>query len=269
MQVQAIAYEPTVFPDELYQRALLLLDAKSSARIKRFYHPCIQMSSSGTLIGRFLPRMLLHGRGIALADMKFAATEAGKPFIATLPAINGVDPPIAYNISHDNGLVAIVSSANAHNPPAFTIGIDVMKIRIPSRDNFEAFIESMSDQLTAVERHVVEAAPSQAQGLEWFFWMWTAKEAYTKALGLGLGFDFRRVEFDPTLDVFRVDGVVPQGWQLSKFKVIQGAEIYLGVVAEFVGGSTTVVVPESHSHEWLSILDATSFVRTALQQLNS
>jgi hypothetical protein len=40
-------------------------------------------ATSGTLIGRFLPRMLLHARGVALADMKFSATEAGKPFIAS------------------------------------------------------------------------------------------------------------------------------------------------------------------------------------------
>jgi len=101
-----------------------------------------------------------------------------------------------------------------------------------------------------------------------FFWMWTAKEAYTKALGLGLGFDFRRVEFDPALDVLRVDGFIPKGWKLSKFKVVHGAEVYQGVVAEFVGGDEdAVVISELHPHEWLTVLDATSFIESAIQQL--
>lgn len=98
--------------------------------------------------------------------------------------------------------------------------------------------------------------------------MWTAKEAYTKALGLGLGFDFRRVEFDPVLDILRVDGAVPKGWQFNKFKVVQGADVYQGVVAEFVGGDTVVVV-ESGPQEWLTVLDATVFIQTAIQQLDS
>ncbi|KAJ7499143.1 hypothetical protein FB451DRAFT_1118041 [Mycena latifolia] len=262
MQVIAITYEPTLFTDELYQRALLLLDPESSARIKKFYR---REDACRTLIGRFLPRMLLHDRGVPLADMEFATTEAGKPFVTT----NGVDPPIAYNVSHDNGLVAMVSSANAHNPPAFSIGVDVMKIRIPGRETFASFVETVGDQLTALERRLISSAPTQDEGLERFFWMWTAKEAYTKALGLGLGFDFSRVEFDPVHDLFRIDGAVPKGWQLTKFKVLQGDDPYQGVVAEFVGGDTTHVVSESSPHEWLTVLDATSFIQKAIQQLDS
>ncbi|KAJ6516113.1 hypothetical protein C8R45DRAFT_232137 [Mycena sanguinolenta] len=260
MQVQAIIYEPALFTDELYQRALLLLDPESSARIKRFYR---REDACRTLIGRFLPRMLLRTRGVALPDMKFAATEGGKPYITT----SGVDPPIAYNVSHDNALVAMVSSANTHNPPAFTVGVDVMKVRIPGRETFKSFVETMSDQLTTVERRLISSAADEAQGLERFFWMWTAKEAYTKALGIGLGFDFSRVEFDPALDVIRVDGTIPKGWVLSKFKIVQGVDIYQGVVAEFVGGDDTVVNPDSQPHEWLAVLDATSFIENAIQQL--
>ncbi|KAJ7507540.1 hypothetical protein B0H11DRAFT_2153209 [Mycena galericulata] len=247
MQVQAIAYDPTLFTDELYQRALLLLDPESSARIKRFYR---REDACRTLIGRFLPRMLLHARGIPLVT-------------------NGVDPPIAYNVSHDNGLVAMASSVNAHNPPAFSIGVDVMKVRIPGRETFASFVETMGDQLTALEHRLISSAVNQEQGLERFFWMWTAKEAYTKALGLGLGFDFRRVEFDPSLDVLRVDDAVPKGWQLSKFKVVQDTDVYQGVVAEFVGGDEGLVVSESRSPEWLTILDASGFIQKAIQQLNS
>ncbi|KAJ7937260.1 hypothetical protein B0H13DRAFT_1945020 [Mycena leptocephala] len=233
MQVQAIIYEPSLFTDELYQRALLLLDPESSARIKKFYR---REDTCRTLIGRFLPRMLLHAR----------------------ETTNGIDPSIAYNVSHDNGLVAMVSSGNTHNPRPS-----------PLVETFASFVETVGDQLTALEHRLISSAANQEQGLSHFFWMWTAKEAYTKALGLGLGFDFRRVEFDPALDVLRVDGAVPKGWQLSKFKVVHGADVYQGVVAEFVGGDTTAVISESLPHEWLTVLDATTFIESAIQRLNS
>jgi 4'-phosphopantetheinyl transferase len=159
-----------------------------------------------------------------------------------------------------------------------------MKVRIHGRESFTSFVETVGDQvgssvlfitaidqlqLTALEHRLISSAPSQDQGLERFFWMWTAKEAYTKALGLGLGFDFRRIEFDPVGNLFRVDGVVPTGWQLTKFKIVQGADPYQGVVAEFVGGDYTTVVSETHPCEWLTVIDATTFIKSAIQRLSS
>lgn len=54
---------------------------------------------------------------------------------------------MAYNVSHDNGLVAMASSTNAHNPPAFSIGVDVMKVRVPGREPFKSFVKTMSEQV--------------------------------------------------------------------------------------------------------------------------
>jgi len=195
--------------------------------------------------------------------MSFAATDAGKPYITTL----GLSPPTAYNITHDNGLVAMAFSSGSHNPPAFSIGIDVMKVRVPGRDTFASFVESVGDQLTAVEHHQLFSGASEEESLRRFFWMWTLKEAYTKALGLGLGFDFRRVEFDATTDTVRVDGEIPKGWHFSKFEIQDGDDLYQGVVAEFVGGDETRVDSERGRHDWLIPFDAVSFVKRALREL--
>ncbi|KAF7301460.1 Ebony activating protein [Mycena indigotica] len=200
--------------------------------------------------------MLLHARGVSLGAMEFSSTETGKPFITT----QGIDPPIAFNVSHDNGLVVMASSTNSN------IGIDVMKVSLPGRDTFISFVEAMGDQLTAHERQLVASALNQAQALEHFFWMWTAKEAYTKALGIGLGFNFRRVEFDPVNNILLVDGMVPKGWRFSKFVVIQGDERYQGVVAESVGGEETSILPETGPHEWLVVQKASNFIRDAVQK---
>ena len=100
-----------------------------------------------------------------------------------------------------------------------------------------------------------------------FFWMWTLKEAYTKALGLGLGFDFQRVEFDVVNRIVRVDGQIPQGWQFSMFVIEDGEEMYQGVVAKQLGGTSTEVVDESIKPNWLTIYDAVPFTENAIVDL--
>ena len=47
------------------------------------------------------------------------------------------------------------------------------------------------------------------------FLLWTLKESYTKALGLGLGFDFKRIEYDSERDLFRVDKRAANRWEIG------------------------------------------------------
>ena len=56
-----------------------------------------------------------------------------------------LNPPIAYNVAHDNALIAMAYSSNAHNPPAHAVGVDVMKVRLPERVTFSTFITSMGE----------------------------------------------------------------------------------------------------------------------------
>ncbi|KAG6911640.1 hypothetical protein DXG01_007890 [Tephrocybe rancida] len=185
--------------------------------------------------------------------------------IGRLLAIPELSPPIAYNISHDNGLVAMAFAPGIHNPPAFSIGIDVMKVRIPSRDTLASFIDSVSDQLTPLEHRELSAG-SQDETLSHFFWLWTMKEAYTKALGLGLGFDFRRVEYDLSENVVRVDKKVATGWRFTKLVLADEDDLYHCVVAEYVGG-TTVEIIDAASQRCLATWNAVQFVETVICEL--
>ena len=111
----------------------------------------------------------------------------------------------------------------------------------------------------------IEVPPSEQ--LRRFFWIWTLKEAYTKALGLGLGFDFRRVEFDVVNLIVRVDGQIPRGWHFSMFVIEDGEDLYQGVVAEYVRGTSTEVVNELTKPDWLTIHDAVPFTEHAIVEL--
>ncbi|KAG6890940.1 hypothetical protein C0995_000897 [Termitomyces sp. Mi166 len=219
MEVWAVLYKPEVFSEDLYQSALRILDPESSARIRRFYHredACRE-----------------HDPSIALHD--------------TTP---GLDPLIAYNISHDNGLIVMAFGPGIHNPPAFNIGVDVMKVRIPDRNTLASFVERIS----------------QIETLKRFFWLWTMKEAYTKALGLGLGFDFSRIEYDIGENIVRVDNRIALGWRFTKFVLTDENDLYQGVVAEYIGGATTEIINETQNCvlSW----GAVPFVATVLHELD-
>ncbi|KAF8974589.1 4'-phosphopantetheinyl transferase superfamily [Flammula alnicola] len=257
MQVRAVIYTPSSFSDDLYQKGLSSVDEESQTRIKRFYHR--------TLIGRLLVRVMLKERGISPSETKFSVTAEGKPYIAT----QILDPPIAYNITHDNNLIAVAVAPGIQNPPAFSIGIDVMKLRIPGRETFRSFVDTVADQLTQLEHHLLKPYVPEDEQLKRFFWMWTLKEAYTKALGLGLGFDFRRIEFDVVNKIVRVDGDIPQGWRFSMFVIEDEQELYQGVVAEYVGGIPTEVINKDDNRDWLEIYDAISFTENAVDVLKA
>jgi 4'-phosphopantetheinyl transferase len=141
-----------------------------------------------------------------------------------------------------------------------------MKVELPQRDPFPQFVKMFSDQLTAVETHAVLSVPED-EGLRRFFWIWTMKEAYTKALGLGMGFDFKRIEYDVAKNILTVDGSIPKGWQLVKFEIDHGMDVYQGVTANFIGGNETIVLSRFSESTNLVRYDATTFVLRALDEL--
>lgn len=98
--------------------------------------------------------------------------------------------------------------------------------------------------------------------------MWTIKEAYTKALGLGLGFEFWRVEFDPELYILRVNGEIPKGWKIYMFTLQDGEHLYEGAVADFIGGDSECTVERPGApHPWLTLYSTKEFMQRSVDGL--
>lgn len=170
------------------------------------------------------------------------------------------------------------------------VGVDVMKVRPPQRESFASFIETVGDtvrvlplslhssfdvqmQLTDMEKErLLEPSLPRNDALRYFYSIWTTKEAYTKALGLGLGFDFKRIECDVLDGSIRVDGSRPRGWEFSMFDVDEGDREgeegggYVGVAARFVGGEECVVRRLEEGR--LVKFDAGRFIEEAIRELN-
>lgn len=145
----------------------------------------------------------------------FATTEFGKPLVTGPPAAD-----IAFNLSHTRGLVACAVSTGCD------VGIDVEAVDGPASMLDLAAHYFSSREIADLQR--CPAAERQTRFIE----LWTLKEAYVKAMSIGLShplhtFSFLfeppaslRLETGPTHD--------PREWQFALFAL---AERYRMAVA--------------------------------------
>ena len=103
-------------------------------------------------------------------DLKYKYGRKGKPYLEK--------SPLNFSISHCNEVV--VCSVNK-----MKIGIDIEDIK-----NINKYV--ISKTLTEVERKNMEFSNRRD---EYFFRLWTLKEAFIKCIGQGLSYGMRNVEF--------------------------------------------------------------------------
>ncbi len=174
MATPRVVHLYTAFVDEhaaadALDRCASLLSPDERARRDRFY---FEYSRREYTFAHALARLALsrHARGIAPREWTFVDGAHGRPEIAG-PA---TAPPLAFNLSHTDGLVACIVADGAE------IGVDVENAErrwsgVTLTDRYFAPSESAALRLLPVE-----------QQRDHFFRYWTLKESYIKARGLGL-----------------------------------------------------------------------------------
>ncbi|OQR97582.1 L-aminoadipate-semialdehyde dehydrogenase-phosphopantetheinyl transferase [Achlya hypogyna] len=115
--------------------------------------------------------------------INLARTQHGKPFWPDCP-----NPHWNYNVSHQGAVVAIAAADNVR------IGIDVVCVtEKPVKQPLDRFFANFELCFGAREWRQIHAADD---ALVCFYQLWSLKEAYVKALGLGVGFDLLRAQFE-------------------------------------------------------------------------
>ncbi len=174
-------------PDALTACEALLSPAER-ARQARFRRPADRRTYAiaHALLRRSLSRLARDaGADVAPSAWRFRAGPWGKPELAApeVPAL----PHVAFNLSHAPGLTACAvqrqDESTAHEPQAPGVGVDV------------EFVERVADPGALGRRFFAppEAAwlpadpadPRFPEVRRRFFTLWTLKEAYVKARGLG------------------------------------------------------------------------------------
>lgn len=134
---------------------------------------------------------------VAPAVWQFEKTAYGRPEI---PESAGL-PPLRFNLSHTDGLAACAITL------ASDIGIDVERIK-PSID----WVAIAPSCLTPGELAATRALDPEAQRNR-FYQLWTLKEAYAKALGLGLNLPFDQFSYQLTTDPEQIHFTPPTDYQ--------------------------------------------------------
>jgi 4'-phosphopantetheinyl transferase len=190
------------------------LSEEERDRAERFRHAA---SRHEFIVARAVLRALLgECLGLEPSEVRFSQTARGKP------RLDGPDPPLSFNVSHSHGLALFALTSRCE------VGVDLERVR------------PFSDEMGLAERFFTprEAAALRALNargrLETFFRLWTRKEAYLKAHGLGLSYGLERVEVshapeDPA-HIVHIDGdrEAAARWSLRTLAPAPG---YVGALA--------------------------------------
>jgi 4'-phosphopantetheinyl transferase len=162
--------------DRTLSDALELLSADERARHDRLRFPWDRRDFA--LAHALLRASLSRYSAQPASSWRFIQTDRGKPVL---------DPPsYGFNLSHTRGLVACVVARGGD------VGIDVERVEGTSDIGSLA-----ASRFSRFEVEQLAACPAGVRH-DRFFEIWTLKEAYAKAIGLGLGHPLDSTTFDLT-----------------------------------------------------------------------
>ncbi|WP_051834016.1 4'-phosphopantetheinyl transferase family protein [Streptomyces sp. NRRL S-646] len=219
---------------------LELLTEEERARHDRLLFPAARTRFLGA---RLLSRQVLSQYAdVAPAQWRFDKGRFGRP------SVQGADWGLDFNITHTNGLIAAIVVRGR------TAGVDAENT--PARPEALQFAPKV---FTPLEQEVLRRDREDQQGHA-FADSWVAKEAYTKATGMGMarGFDAFSVHRLRGGGLAVVDDEIPQDerplWQIQVLQVwdrfalgiaIRGSEDEPGPIPVRLRSAMAELLPES------------------------
>lgn len=195
-----------------------LLNAEERARWQRFLYPADRQRF---LVARAFVRMVLAdclGHSDP-ATLQFTQTQHGKPELAGSHA-----KKLQFNLSHTDALLALAVSR------AHVVGVDVESL------TRKVELQALSQRYFATHEHEELQDMDGPAQRERFFALWTLKEAWLKARGLGLrvpldDFSFSFAGKHPVIEVGPQLDERPQEWQ---FRMLSREQFRIALAVKVV-----------------------------------
>ncbi|PIH57915.1 4'-phosphopantetheinyl transferase [Paenibacillus sp. LK1] len=156
---------PAELPETYWNLFLSYVSEERRGQAARFVH---QVDAYRSVLGEVLTRVTLSKlTSLRPGELSFTRNKYGKP---SLSLSNDAD--VQFNVSHSGNWIALISGGDAD------LGVDVEKISPIDMKIAERFF-------SITESGFLAAEPAEMQ-LETFYRLWTLKESYIKAVGMGL-----------------------------------------------------------------------------------
>jgi 4'-phosphopantetheinyl transferase len=173
------AWSAAVADEASAERCRALLSDDERAKEQRFRF--VEDRQSYLMAHALVRHVLSQQCGVAARELQFTSGEHGRPELAAPQCT----PRLRFNLSHTRGLVAC-GVALEHD-----IGVDVEHV-----DRRLEIDRLAGNVFSERERTALYALPPAAQR-ERFFELWTLKESYIKAVGVGISMPLRAISIDP------------------------------------------------------------------------
>ncbi|XP_054071705.1 L-aminoadipate-semialdehyde dehydrogenase-phosphopantetheinyl transferase isoform X2 [Rissa tridactyla] len=166
--------------------AARLVQPEEKDRIGQFV---FARDAKAALAGRLLIRKLIAEKlRIPWNEITLQRTSKGKPFLAN--NIFGIYSNYNFNVSHQGDYAVLAAE------PELQVGIDIMKTNLPGSSSIPNFFRIMNRQFTETEWGVISSMGNEWMQLDMFHRYWALKESFLKAIGVGIGFNLQRIEFN-------------------------------------------------------------------------
>ncbi len=164
--------------DELCEKCLGWLTESEQKRYRRFY---FDRHRKQLLLGRYLTRSVLsqYTEDIAPVQWRFLENDYGKPFID--PSQNS--DSLFFNLSHSGNRLVLAVARHEF------IGVDI------ERSDKQRRVAKISDRFFSRQEVIDLLTLDDGLQLNRFYELWTLKEAYIKACGLGLAIPLQQISY--------------------------------------------------------------------------
>jgi len=175
------------------------------------------------LITMMLPLLMMRHRRIPRSKWRDCQTQNGKHWIEQIPprsqAQDDMTPErfmnsmIGYHLSWSNSL-CMMAMCQGTQRRVVNIGAASKQLAVEPRGaTISAYIDSQSHKLTQLEIDTIKESPSEEAQLRRLCMILTLKQAYIKAIGQPIGFDYSRLEFNMPEKKASADNHPLTGWE--------------------------------------------------------